>query len=261
MIRNLIAAVFAATLSLMVWTGGAAASEGADLPKQEWTFNGIFGQFDRAQLKRGFQVYKEVCATCHSVRQLFYRNLTEIGFTADQVKNIAAEAEVAAGPNEDGETHKDGELIKRPAKPFDRIVKPYANDLAARAANNGALPPDLSLIVKARKGGADYLHALLIGFKDAPEGVKLQEGMTYNAYFPGNQIAMSAPISEDGVEYTDGTKATVDQIARDITVFLAWAAEPELEERKRLGLKVLIFLIVFTGMLYAVKRRVWAKLH
>jgi ubiquinol-cytochrome c reductase cytochrome c1 subunit len=146
-------------------------------------------------------------------------------------------------------------------KPFDKLVNPYANDNAARAANNGALPPDLSLMTKARKGGADYLHALLIGFKDAPEDFKLQEGMSYNTYFPGNQIAMAAPIDDEAVEYADGTKATKDQISRDVTAFLAWAAEPELEERKRLGIKVMIFLIVFTAMLYAVKRRVWAKLH
>ncbi|MDP6429583.1 MAG: cytochrome c1 [Rhodospirillales bacterium] len=262
MSKSLIAAFLAAGLALGVVAHDANASIGATPPpSQEWTFNGIFGHFNRAQLKRGYQVYQEVCAACHSLRQIYYRNLTEIGFSEDEVKEIAAEFEVPAGPNEEGETHEDGEPIMRPAKPFDKLVNPYANDNAARAANNGALPPDLSLMTKARKGGADYLHALLIGFKDAPEDFKLQEGMSYNTYFPGNQIAMAAPIDDEAVEYADGTKATKDQISRDVTAFLAWAAEPELEERKRLGIKVMIFLIVFTAMLYAVKRRVWAKLH
>ena len=250
-----------AGLATGAFTNDAGASSGAPPASQDWTFTGLFGHYDRAQLKRGFQVYQEVCAACHSLRQIFYRNLTEIGFTEDQVKKIAAEFEVPAGANEEGETHNDGAPIMRAAKPFDKLIRPYANDQAARAANNGALPPDLSLMTKARKGGADYLHALLTGFSDAPEGFKLQEGMSYNVYFPGGQIAMAAPVDDDAVEYADGTKATKDQISRDVAAFLTWSAEPELEERKRIGLKVMIFLIIFTAMLYAVKRRVWAKLH
>ncbi len=242
-----------------------ASGEVAHPPSQEWTTDGLFGFFDRKQIKRGWQVYSEICASCHSVRLLYYRHLGEIGFSSDEVKKIAAEAEVAAGPNEDGETHNDGELIVRPGKPFNKIVSPYPNDIAARAANAGALPPDLSLITKARKNGANYLHALLTGYKDAPGDFKLSEDMNYNPYFPGSQIAMGAPLSEDGVEYApeiaDGKKATVDQMAKDITAFLIWAAEPELEERKRIGVKVMLFLIIFTAMLYAVKRQVWAKLH
>lgn len=238
-----------------------AAGDKAHPEDQAWTTNGLFGSFDRKQLKRGFQVYSEICASCHSIRLIFYRNLEEIGFSKDEVKKIAAEAEVAAGPNEDGETHEDGELIMRLAKPFDKIVSPYPNDLAARAANAGALPPDLSLMTKARVNGANYVHGLLTGFKEAPASYKMSEGMSYNPYFTGSQIAMGAPLSDEGVEYADGTKATVEQMSKDVTAFLIWTAEPELEERKRLGLKVMLFLIVFTAMLYAVKRQVWAKLH
>jgi ubiquinol-cytochrome c reductase cytochrome c1 subunit len=259
--KFLIAAALAAGLALNLIAEPAVASSGAPPPSQEWTFSGVFGHFDRAQLKRGYQVYQEVCSACHSLRQIYYRNLSEIGFTEDQVKEIAAEFEVPAGPNAEGETHEDGEPIMRVAKPFDKLVSPYANKQAARAANNGALPPDLSLVTKARKGGADYLHALLTGFSDPPEGFKLQDGMSYNVYFPGAQIAMAPPVDDDAVEYGDGTKATKDQISKDVAAFLTWTAEPELEDRKRIGIKVMIFLIVFTAMLYAVKRRVWAKLH
>ena len=238
------------------------ASSGSAHPEEKsWTTNGLFGFFDRKQLKRGWQVYNEVCASCHSVRLIYYRNLSEIGFSSDEIKKIIADVEVPAGPNEDGETHADGELLMRPAKPFDKIISPYPNDLAARAANAGALPPDLSLMTKARINGANYLHALLTGFKEAPANFEVSEGMNYNPYFPGSQIAMAAPLSDEGVEYSDGTKATVEQMSRDVTAFLIWTAEPELEERKRLGLKVMLFLLVFSAMLYAVKRQVWAKLH
>ncbi len=233
-----------------------ALAEGGKAPAREWSFHGMFGTFDRGAAQRGFQVYQEVCAGCHSLRLLAYRNLSGIGLSEDQIKAIAAEFEVTDGPNDEGE------MFQRPARPSDRFVKPFANDNAARAANNGALPPDLSLMTKARKGGADYLHALLTGYKEEPPaGVKIGEGMNYNVYFPGNQIAMAPPVADDAVEYADGTKATADQIASDITTFLAWAAEPELEERKRMGIKVLLFLIVFTAMLYALKRQVWSDQH
>lgn len=252
--RKLMIAILSA-VTLAVFTGSTAfAAAGVKPPKQDWTFSGMFGTFDRAALQRGYQVYAEVCAGCHSARLLSYRNLRAIGFTEDQVKKIAAEFEVNDGPNDEGE------MFDRPARPGDRFVMPFPNEQAARAGNNGAMPPDLSLIVKARKGGADYLHALLTGYKDAPAGTKVPEGMAYNIYFPGNQIAMPAPISEDAVEYADKTKATVDQMSRDVTAFLAWASEPELEERKRMGIKVMLFLIVLTGMLYAVKRKIWANI-
>jgi ubiquinol-cytochrome c reductase cytochrome c1 subunit len=226
------------------------------LPVRSWSFDGMFGTFDRGSLQRGLQVYQEVCAACHSLRFVSYRNLAGIGLTNDQIKAIAAEFEVTDGPNDEGE------MYTRPAKPSDRFVSPFANNNAARASNNGALPPDLSLMVKARKGGADYLHALLTGYKEVPPaGVTLGEGMQYNTFFPGNQIAMASPLSDDAVEYADGTKATMEQLATDVSTFLAWAAEPELEERKRLGIKVLLFLLVLTALMYALKRQVWKDQH
>ncbi len=240
----------------LTFAAGPAFAEGGKPPARDWSFDGIFGTFDRSSQQRGFQVYSEVCASCHSLRLLAYRNLSGIGLSVDQIKAAAAEFEVTDGPNDEGE------MYTRPARPADRFSAPFPNDNAARAANNGALPPDLSLITKARKGGADYLHALLIGYKDEPPaGFKLGEDMSYNVYFPGNQIAMAPPIEDDAVEYADGTKATAEQIATDISTFLAWAAEPELEERKQLGIKVLLFLIVLTAMLYAVKRQVWKDQH
>ncbi len=251
--RRLILCAFVAT---MLTTGLANASEGGAIPVLKWSFDGMFGRFDRGALKRGFQIYNEVCSGCHSLRLLYYRNLTQIGFTEDEVKNIAANFEVKDGPNDEGE------MFTRPALPSDHFVSPFANEKAARAANGGALPPDLSLIAKARKGGANYIHALLTGYRDeVPEGFKLMDGMNYNAYFPGNQIAMPQPIDEDAVEYTDGTKATLDQEARDIATFLTWAASPEMEVRKSMGLKVMLFLIVLTSLLYALKRRIWSDVH
>ena len=249
------AAVAALAVALMLGAGPAMAEVGKP-PARDWSFDGMFGTFDRGAVQRGFQVYQEVCAACHSLKLVAYRNLSGIGLSEDQIKAIAAEVEVTDGPNDEGE------MFQRPARPSDRFVKPFANDNAARAANNGALPPDLSLMVKARKGGADYLQALLTGYKEEPpDGIKLSEGMNYNLYFPGNQIAMAPPVADDAVEYADGTKATADQIATDVATFLAWAAEPELEERKRLGIKVLLFLIVLTAMMYALKRQIWSDQH
>jgi ubiquinol-cytochrome c reductase cytochrome c1 subunit len=240
---------------LAIWASSALAAELAKPPAQSWSFSGFFGTFDRAAAQRGLQVYTEVCAGCHSLKLVAYRNLTALGYGEDDVKAIAAKVEVTDGPNDQGE------MFKRPGRPSDRFASPFANDNAAKAANNGALPPDLSLIVKARNGGADYLHALLTGYGDPPNGVTLMEGMNYNKYFPGNQIAMPPPIRDDGVTYQDGTKATTAQMSKDLTMFLAWAAEPELEVRKQMGIKVILFLLVFTGILYAAKRKVWADVH
>ncbi len=252
---SLCANALAALVSLSAAPVMASASK-MPLPSRDWSFNGMFGTFDRGSVQRGLQVYLEVCAGCHSLKLVAYRNLAGIGLGEDQIKTIAAEFEVQDGPNDEGE------MYARPAKPSDRFVSPFANDNAARASNNGALPPDLSLMTKARKGGADYLHALLTGYKEEPPaGVNIAEGMSYNVYFPGNQIAMAPPVMDDAVEYADGTKATIEQLATDVTSFLAWAAEPELEERKRMGIKVLLFLIVLTAMLYALKRQIWADLH
>ncbi len=245
-----------AIASALLMGGSALASEGVELPERDWSFSGIFGNFDRGQLKRGFQVYREVCASCHALSLVAYRNLTDIGMTGTEITEYASQFEVRDGPDDEGE------MYFRPARLSDRFVPPFANEQAARASNNGAYPPDLSLIVKARKGGADYLHALLAGYEDeAPEGIELADGMYFNHYFPGQQIAMPPPLFEDGITYEDGTAASIEQMAEDVTVFLAWTASPELEARKRLGIKVLLFLLVLTGMLYALKRQVWSKLH
>ena len=239
----------------IVFAAAAFAAEAPHPPARDWSFDGIFGTFDRGALQRGFQVYGEACAGCHSLRLVAYRNLAAIGFGAARIKEIAAEAEVTDGPNDDGE------MFQRKGRPNDRFVSPFPNANAARAANNGALPPDLSLIVKAREGGADYVHALVVGFQDPPRDVTLAEGMSYNRYFPGHAMAMPSPLEDDQIEYADKTKATVGQMASDVTAFLAWAAEPELEERKSLGIKTMLFLLVLTGMLYALKRKIWADVH
>ncbi len=233
----------------------AGAQEVPAPPHQSWSFNGIFGTSDPAALQRGFQVYKEVCSACHAVKHLYFRDLEEIGYSEDQVKGIAAQVQVTDGPNDQGE------MYQRPGRPSDPIPGPFPNDQAARAANNGALPPDLSLIVKAREGGADYVDGILDGFKDAPAGFKLLEGMYYNEYFPGHQIKMPPPLQADQVTYADGTPATVPQMAHDVATFLTWAAEPNLDARHRMGIKVMLFLIVATGVFYAAKRKIWSRIH
>ena len=220
-----------------------------------WSFKGFFGTFDRGELQRGFQVYKEVCAGCHSLNYISFRNLVDLGFNEEEIKVIAKEYEVEDGPN------NDGEMFTRSAIPSDTWPAPYPNDNAARAGNNGALPPDLSLMVDARVGGADYLYALLSGYHEAPDGQEVADGMYYNAYYPGHQIAMPSPLSDDGVEYSDGTAATINQQARDVSAFLAWATEPNMEQRKRMGVMVLIFLTAMTGLFYVSKRKIWADVH
>ena len=248
------AALLAAAL-LLGPTGPAAAAGGEKLPAQAWSFDGPFGTFERAGLRRGLIVYRQVCSNCHSLNLVAYRHLTGIGLDGDEIKAVAATVEVTDGPNDQGE------MFQRPGRPSDKFKSPFANENAARAANGGAYPPDLSLMIKARKGGADYLYALLTGYKEPPAGFTLNEGMFYNTYFPGHQIAMGAPLNEGSVDYPDGTPGTVEQMARDVATFLAWTAEPELEARKRLGLKVLLFLLVLTGMLYALKRMIWSDVH
>ncbi len=249
------AMISAAAAVMMALAGPALAAGGVEIPKRDWSFEGLFGTYDRAAMQRGLQIYMEGCSGCHSLNLIYYRNLADLGYSPAQIKVFAAEAEVPAEPDDEGE------IKMRPALPSDRFVKPFPNDNAARAGNNGAMPPDLSLMVEARIGGPNYLYALLTGFGDAPEGVTVMEDMNYNKVFPGHQIAMAPPLSEDGVEYTDGTKATVAQQAEDIVTFLAWTSEPNMEARKEMGLKVMIFLIVFTALLVAVKKRVWADVH
>jgi ubiquinol-cytochrome c reductase cytochrome c1 subunit len=252
-VRFLAAALLALAPALPV--PAARSAEAPTPPAQSWPFAGLFGAFDRDALQRGFQVYKEVCAACHSMDQLHYRNLAALGYTEDEIKAIAATVEVEDGPNDQGE------MFMRPGRPYDRFKAPFPNEQAARYANNGAFPPDLSVIVKAVPHGADFIYALLTGYKDPPADMKMNEGMQYNTAFAGQQIAMPAPLFEGGIEYKDGTKATVPQMARDVTTFLAWAAEPEMEERKSLGLSVMLVLIVLTALLFALKRKIWSDLH
>jgi ubiquinol-cytochrome c reductase cytochrome c1 subunit len=251
---------FACLVALLAGLGAASAAraeESVELLNPHWSFDGIFGTFDRAAAQRGFQVYKEVCSNCHALSLLSYRNLGALGFTEDEVKAIAAGYKVQDGPNDQGE------MFERPGRPSDPFVKPFANEKAARASNNGAYPPDLSLITKARKGGADYVYSIVNGYADMPAGFKLNEGMNYNKYFAAgeHQIAMPQPLQPNQVTYADGTPSTLPQEAHDVVTFLAWASEPELEARKRIGLETILFLVILTGVLYLVKRRVWASIH
>ncbi|HEX4184730.1 MAG TPA: cytochrome c1 [Stellaceae bacterium] len=232
-----------------------AADETPPLPRQEWSFDGVFGTYDRASLQRGFQVYKEVCSVCHPVKHLYFRDLGEIGYSEDEVKAIAAGYQVTDGPNDQGQ------MYQRPGRPSDQIPGPFPNDQAARAANNGALPPDQSLIVKARAGGPNYVYGILTGYKEPPAGFKMLEGMNYNEFFPGHQIAMPPPLSDNAVTFADGAPATVPQMAHDVTSFLTWAAEPNLDDRHRTGFKVILFLVVAAGVFYAAKRKIWAPIH
>jgi ubiquinol-cytochrome c reductase cytochrome c1 subunit len=255
-------AILVALAAALTFYGGVAGNALAEEkvpptpapPHQEWSFNGVFGTYDRAALQRGFQVYKEVCAACHPVKHLYFRDLAAIGYSEDEIKGIAAQYQVTDGPNDAGE------MFERPARPADPIPGPFKNDEAARAANNGALPPDLSLITKARDGEEDYAYAILTGFKDAPAGFKVNEGMYYNEYFAGHQIKMPPPLSADQVKYADGTPATVPQMAHDVVAFLSWAAEPNLDERHRIGFKVIFFLVIATGVFYAAKRKIWSRI-
>jgi ubiquinol-cytochrome c reductase cytochrome c1 subunit len=251
MLRNSFKAL-ALAVSLFAAAPAYAAGGEIEIPDRKFSFDGVFGTYDRASAQRGFQVYKEVCSACHSMRLVSYRNLRELGLSEAQVAAIAAQFEIKDGPNDEGQ------MFERPGRPADRFRKPFPNDAAARAANNGALPPDLSVMTKARAGGADYLFALLTGYVDPPPGVTVMDGMHYNRYFPGNQIAMGPVLNPDQVEFADGTKATVEQMAHDVSTFLQWAAEPELEQRRALGVKIIIFLTILAGLTYAVKRKIWA---
>jgi len=225
--------------------------------KNDWSFEGIFGTFDRSSLQRGYQVYQEVCSGCHSIQHLSYRNLSEKGgpeFSLDEAKAIAAQFEVTDGPNDDGE------MFTRPRRLSDKFVNPFPNIQAATAANGGAYPPDMSVLVKARKGGADYIYSLLLGYEEVPAGYELDDGVYYNKYIPGNKIMMSKPLSEGAVEYSDGTQATEAQMAKDVVTFLTWAAEPNLEARHKMGFKVFIFLIILLTLVYFSKQKVWSRL-
>lgn len=232
------------------------ATENIPLIKQNWSFKGLFGRFDNSSLQRGLQVYQEVCSVCHGLKRLRFRELNNLGFNELQIKEYAATYEVADGPNELGE------MYLRPGEPSDTFVLPYKNKEEATAAFGGAYPPDLSLITKARKNGSDYIYSLLIGYeKDPPDNFELSDGLYYNPYHDGNVIAMPQPLYDGVIEYIDGTNATLHQLSYDIVNFLSWVAEPELQKRKSLGLKVLIFLTVLTLLLYVTMKEIWSRIE
>ncbi len=268
----------AAAAALAVGAAHPAAAQVT--PDKHWSFEGIFGTFDRAALQRGFQVYQQVCSTCHEMQHLAYRNLTEIGLSEDQAKKIAASVAITDGPNDEGK------MYQRPGRLSDYFKPPFANEEAARAANNGALPPDLSMIVKAREGGPNHVYGVLTEFQSPPPppdksacrteedetqpngtvkkvwtAPQVPEGKYYNAAMPGCIIAMPPPLSDGAVKYSDGTKATVPQMASDVATFLAWASEPEIEQRHRLGIKVVLFLFVMTGLMFALKKKIWKDIQ
>jgi cytochrome c1 len=270
---RILALALAAASIVLVGAAPARAAEQETPPRQKWSFSGPFGKFDRGQLQRGFKVYREVCQTCHGLSLLAFRNLADPGgpeFTPAQAAAIAAEYKIPDGPNDQGE------MFERPGRLADRFPKPFPNDALARLTNNGVVPPDFSVIAKARtyergfprfvidiftqfqEQGVDYITALLKGYEEPPAGFALPEGTQYNKYFPGHAIAMRKPVEDGRVDYTDGSPATLDQYAKDVSAFLAWAAEPHMEARKRIGFQVMFFLIVFAGLLYFVKKKVWS---
>uniref|UniRef100_A0A4W3KF16 Cytochrome c1, heme protein, mitochondrial n=1 Tax=Callorhinchus milii TaxID=7868 RepID=A0A4W3KF16_CALMI len=223
-------------------------------PNYPWSHNGLLSSLDHASIRRGYEVYKQVCSACHSMEYLAFRNLVGVSHTEEEAKAIAEEYEIVDGPDENGE------MFTRPGKLSDYFPKPYANSEAARAANNGALPPDLSYIANARHGGEDYVFTLLTGYCDPPAGISLREGLYYNPYFPGQAIGMAPPIYDEILEYSDGTPPSMSQIAKDVCTFLRWSSEPEHDQRKRMGLKMLMFSLIVIPMLYYMKRHRWSVL-
>ena len=250
--------LFSVIILFSVSSFNVISAEKVEFLKTDWTFKGLFGKFDRASLQRGYQVYTEVCAACHSMKYLSYRNLSEKGgpeFSVAQAKAIAASFEVTDGPN------ADGEMFQRPGKLSDKFVMPYENVKAAEAANGGAYPPDMSVLVKARGGGVDYIYSLLQGYEEAPSGMILDDGVHYNKYMYGNKIKMSAPLSDGIIEYSDGTNPSVEQMSKDVTTFLMWAAEPSLEARHQMGFKAIVYLIILTILVYFSMKRIWSRIE
>lgn len=236
-------------------TGPAlAAGKGVPPINVAFSFDGPFGTYDQAELQRGFQVYREVCSACHGLYHIDYRHLDGIGLSEDEIRALASSYLIVDGPDENGD------MFERPGLPSDDYWVPFANEQAARASNGGAYPVDLSLVVKARGGGADYVYSFLVGYDDSPEH-EVSAGRYYNEYYPGHEVAMPNVLFDGVVTYQDGTDATVDQVAHDVTAFLTWAAEPTMERRKQLGLQVMLFLLIFAGIMYAVKRKIWADQH
>lgn len=275
MIAKIAAAGLAAgLLAGSVATASAAGGDVEKPPRLSWSWSGPFGTFDRAQLQRGFRIYKEVCSSCHGLKLVSLRNLSDKGgpeFSAGQVKELAATYKVTDGPNDKGE------MFERPGRPSDRFPSPFPNPEAAKASLGG-VPPDLSLIAKARtyergvllslvdlvtqyqEQGPDYIAALLSGYSDAPKGVTVANGLAYNKYFPaGQQLSMQPPLNPGQVEYTDGTPTTVEQYAKDVTAFLMWAAEPKMEDRKRTGAFFMVLMILLAGFTYFTKKKIWSN--
>ncbi|XP_014664360.1 PREDICTED: cytochrome c1, heme protein, mitochondrial-like [Priapulus caudatus] len=219
--------------------------------KLPWSHKGWFSSIDHASIRRGYEVYKQVCAACHSMKYIAYRNLVDVCHTEAEAKAEAEEQFIEDGPNDQGE------MFKRPGKLSDYLPNPYANDEAARSANNGALPPDLSFMANARHGGEDYIFALMTGYCDPPAGTELAEGQHYNPYFPGGAIGMAQSLYNEVIEYEDGTPAYASQLAKDVSTFLRWATEPEHDQRKRMLLKVMVFFSIVTPILYYYKRHKW----
>ena len=231
------------------------AEEAMSLKKQNWSFEGIFGRYDNSTLQRGLQIYQEVCSACHGMKRLRFRELRDLGFTDGQIKIYAETFEILDGPNELGE------MFLRPGEPSDTFVSPYKNKEEAKAVFGGAYPPDLSLLTKAIKNGPNYIYSLLTGYEDPPKEFKLTDGLYYNPYYDGKVIAMPPPLYDNAIEYIDGTNASLDQLSYDIVHFLNWAAEPKLQKRKSLGLKVLLFLIVLTLLLYVTMKEIWSRIE
>jgi ubiquinol-cytochrome c reductase cytochrome b/c1 subunit len=276
MARSVLALVLAG--SLLGLTAVAQPALAADEhspapPRVKWSFSGPFGKYDRAQLQRGLKVYREVCAVCHGLKYVAFRNLADLGYSEGQIKAIASEYKIQDGPNDQGD------MFEREGRPADYFPTPWPNENAARARYNG-VPPDMSVLAKARgyergfpwfifdmftqfqEHGVDYIHALMTGYKEKPPaGFTLPQGSFYNEYFPGHAIAMPPPLSDKRIDYTDGTPTTVDQFSKDVSAFMMWAAEPHMEARKRIGFQVMIFLIVLAGLLYFTKKKVWADAH
>ena len=250
--------IFTLVFFLFFGSNSIAAEKNVQLLSPEWSFKGFFGKFDRASLQRGYQVYIEVCSACHSMKYLSYRNLSEPGgpeFSESQAKAIASNFEVTDGPN------SEGEMFTRPAKLSDKFVMPYENVQAATVANGGAYPPDMSVLVKARKGGADYVYSLLLGYDDPPFGMELDDGVYYNKYMYGNKIKMSSPLSDGLIEYSDGTESTTEQMAKDVVTFLTWSAEPHLESRHKTGFRVIVYLIILTILVYLSMKKIWSRVE
>ena len=247
-----------ALIFFIISIGAKAAEQSKELLNPGWSFKGYFGKFDRSALQRGYQVYAEVCASCHSMKYLHYRNLAQPGgpeFSEEQVKIIASQFEVEDGPN------SEGDMFQRPARLSDNFVNPYPNDESAKAANGGAYPPDMSVLVKARKGGANYIYSLLLGYDDPPASISLDDGVYYNTFMSGNKIKMANPLSENIVEYSDGTPATEEQMAKDVVTFLAWTAEPHLEARHKMGFKVILYLLIISVLVFFSMKKIWSRVE